>query len=177
MRRSILFVLLALVALAAWCNVPHREKQGQVEHSALNDIRIYAYRDWQSTGLRVHQGDMLVLDAEGSWLYTPDEYNGPQGHKTYRAPSFYPLPSVPGGALIGRIGEEGKPRYVGDHARWHVQSEGMLYLRIDDDILSDNKGYVTVHIKVAPAQADQQSGAHSPQERLIVVTRVSPRQD
>ena len=177
MRRSILWALLALVALAAWCRVPPQDKEGQSEHSALNDIRIYAYRDWQSTGLRVHEGDLLTLQAEGTWLYTPDEYHGPEGHRTYRAPSFYPLPSVPGGALIGRIGEEGKPRYVGESARWRAGRDGMLYLRIDDDILSDNEGFVTVDIQVRPAQADEHPGAPSYQERLIVVTRVSPRQE
>jgi hypothetical protein len=177
MKRSILFVLLSLVALTAWCNVPQQEKQGRVEHSALNDIRIYAYRDWQSTDLRVHQGDLLTLEAQGTWLYTPDEYHGPRGHRTYRAPSFYPLPSVPGGALIGRIGEEGKPRYVGDGVQWRAQREGMLYLRIDDDILSDNKGFVTVEIEVIPAEANEQPGVSSLQERVIVVTRVSPQQD
>jgi hypothetical protein len=177
MKRSILWTLLALVALAAWCNVPPGERQGQVEHSALDDIRIYAYRDWQSTGLRVHPGDLLTLIAQGSWLYTPDEYHGPQGHQHYRAPDFYPLPGVPGGALIGRIGEEGEPRYVGDNTRWRVQTGGMLYLRIDDDILSDNEGFVTVDIQVDPAQATEQGGAYAPQERVIVVTRISPGQE
>jgi hypothetical protein len=174
MKRSILFVLLALMALIAWCQVPPQEKQGQIEHSMLNDIHIYAYRDWQSTGLRVHEGDLLTLKAEGSWLYTPDEYHGPEGHRRYRSPSFYPLPSVPGGALIGRIGEDGDPRYVGDSARWRAQSGGMLYLRIDDDILSDNEGFVTVDIEIHPAQASEQPGVYSSQERVIVVTRVSP---
>jgi hypothetical protein len=174
MKRSILFVLLATVALIAWCQVPPQEKQGQIEHSALENIRIYAYRDWQSTGLRVHEGDLLTLKAEGSWLYTPDEYHGPEGHRHYRAPSFYPLPSVPGGALIGRIGEEGEPRYVGAEARWLAQGGGMLYLRIDDDILSDNEGFVRVDIQVEAAQANEQRGDRFSQERVIVVTRVSP---
>jgi hypothetical protein len=177
MKRSILFVLLALVALTAWCRIPPQEKRGQTEHSALDDIRIYAYRDWQSTGLRVYEGDLLTIQAAGSWLYTPGEVHGPQGHRTYRAPSFYPLPSVPGGALIGRIGEEGKPRYVGESARWPAQSGGMLYLRIDDDILSDNEGYVTVDIQVQTAEATAQPGVSNSQERVIIVTRVSPQQE
>lgn len=174
MKRSILYVLLALVALTAWCRVPSQEREGQIEHSALNDIRIYAYRDWQSTGLRVQQGDMLNLEAEGSWLYTPDEYHGPQGHRHYRAPSFYPLPSIPGGALIGRIGEEGEPRYVGDGMRWRAQSDGLLYLRIDDDILSDNEGFVTVRVQIDPAQSDESQDDRAYQEYGVIVTPVSP---
>ena len=173
MKRSILYVLLALVALSLWCKAPAVKQGGQIEHSALNDIRIYAYRDWQSTGLRVHQGDRLILEAKGSWLYTPQEYHGPQGHRHYRAPSFYPLPSVPGGALIGRIGEAGEPRYVGDGTRWRAQSDGMLYLRIDDDILSDNEGYVTVSIQVETVQTNEQQRNPVYQE-YGVVTPVSP---
>ena len=174
MKRSILYVLLALIALSAWCRVPPQEKQGQIAHSMLDDIRIYAYRDWQSTGLRIQQGDLLTLEAEGTWLYTPGEYNGPEGHRRYRAPSFYPLPSVPGGALIGRIGEDGDLRYVGDRAQWRAQSGGLLYLRIDDDILSDNEGFVTVNVQIHSAQADEQPGVRSSQERVIVVTPASP---
>jgi hypothetical protein len=83
---------------------------------------------------------------------------------------------VPGGALIGRIGDEGDPRYVGDRVRWRAQSGGMLYLRIDDDILSDNEGFVTVDIQIDPAQDDEQPAVRSSQERVIVVTRVSPQQ-
>jgi hypothetical protein len=177
MKRSTLLTLLALVALTAWCSVPPGEKRGQVEHSALTDIRIYAYRDWQSTGLRVQPGDVLILEARGSWLYTPDEYHGPEGHPHYRAPDFYPLPGVPGGALIGRIGEEGKPRYVGDSTHWRVQTGGMLYLRIDDDILSDNEGFVNVDIQLDAEQPPDQTGAYAPQEQVIVVTRVSPGQE
>ena len=79
--------------------------------------------------------------------------------------------------MIGRIGEEGKPRYVGDSARWRAESGGMLYLRIDDDVLSDNEGFVTVNVEIQPAQPNEQSGDLPPQERVIVVTRVSPRQE
>ena len=126
MKRSLGWVLLALIALAGWCSVPQEAKRGQVAHEALDDVRIYAYRDWQSTGLRVHQGDTVFIEAQGSWLYTPDEYHGPEGHRRYRSPDFYPLPGVPGGALIGRIGEDAAPTYVGKRARWRAQRDGLL---------------------------------------------------
>jgi hypothetical protein len=154
MKRSVLIVFLAVIALVGWCSLPRETKRGQVEHESLDSIRIFAYRDWQSTGLRVHQDDVLTIEAEGSWLYTPEEYHGPGGHRRFGSPDFYPLPGVPGGALIGRIGEEGEPFYVGERARRQVQRDGLLYLRIDDDILSDNEGYVTVQVEVTrPDQA------------------------
>jgi hypothetical protein len=152
MKRSILFALLAVVALLGWCSIPQEKKRGQVEHTSLESIRVYAYRDWQSTSMRVREGELLDLEAGGNWLYTPGEYHGPKGHPHYASPTFYPLPGVPGGALIARIGESGKPRYVGERQRWQAERDGLLYLRIDDDILSDNEGYVTVKVRVSPVQ-------------------------
>jgi hypothetical protein len=143
---------LALIALVGWCNIPQEEKRGQVEHVSLNSIQIFSYRDWQSTGLHVQENDLLTIEAEGTWLYTPGEPHGPEGHRRYASPTFYPLPGVPGGALIGRIGEEGELFYVGERLRWRAECDGFLYLRIDDDILSDNEGYVTVEIQVIPAE-------------------------
>ena len=152
MKRSLVLVLLALTALAGWCSISPEEKRGQVEHASLDSIRIFAYRDWQSTDLLVEQDDLLTINAEGNWLYTPGEYHGPEGHRRYVSPAFYPLPGVPGGALIGRIGEEGEPFHVGKSLRWRAERDGLLYLRIDDDILSDNEGYVTVEVQVDPAE-------------------------
>jgi hypothetical protein len=154
MKGTIVLALLALVALLAWCSVPGEATRGVVEHASLNPTRIYAYRDWQSTGVRVGQDDLLMIEAEGEWTYTPDEVHGPEGHRIYRAPGFYPLPDVPGGALIGRVGEEGEPFYVGQRMNRRVREEGLLYLRIDDDILSDNEGYVTVEVEVRSAEAN-----------------------
>lgn len=148
MKRSLVFILLALTALVGWCNIPQEEKRGQVEHTSLNGIQIFAYRDWQSTGLLVGQDDLLSIKAQGSWLYTPGEYHGPEGHRRYASPTFYPLPGVPGGALIGRIGEEGEPFHVGKSQRRRANRDGLLYLRIDDDILSDNEEYVAVEVQV-----------------------------
>jgi len=154
MKTSFVLALLALIALLAWCGVPREATRGAIDHASLNQIRIYAYRDWQSTGVRVGQDDLLTVEAEGEWTYTPGEVHGPQGHPVYLAPRFYPLPGVAGGVLIGRIGEEGDVFHVGRFMRRRVEAEGFLYLRIDDDILSDNEGYVTVEVEVRSAEAN-----------------------
>jgi hypothetical protein len=159
MKATFVLALLALFALLAWCSVPQEVTRGVVEYESLNEIRIYAYRDWQNTGVRVERDDMVTVEAQGEWTYTPGEVHGPEGHRIYRAPRFYPLPGVPGGVLIGRIGEPGEDGggnlfQVGKRARWRASREGYLYLRIDDDILSDNVGYVTVHVEVERAEGD-----------------------
>jgi hypothetical protein len=125
-----------------------------VAQEALHQQKIYAYRDWQSVGVQLHADEQVEIWAEGEWLYTPGEYHGPAGHPRYPAPDFYPIAGVPGGVLIGKFGETGIPFMVGSHT-WEStngrQAAGLLYLRINDDILSDNKGSVVVDITVSPA--------------------------
>jgi hypothetical protein len=132
-----------------------------VAQETLHKQKIYAYREWQSVGVQVHVGERVQIQAEGEWLYTPGEYHGPAGHPRYPAPSFYPVSGVAGGVLIGKIGENGTPFVVGRNnwgltaANWSSssrgQEEGLLYLRINDDILSDNRGSVVVEVTVTPA--------------------------
>ncbi len=154
MKKSLILVLLTLIACIGLIGVTTRETIMPVTQESLTRPRVFAYRDWQSVGVRVQDGDRLYIQASGTWLYTPDEYHGPEGSSRYRAPNFYPLPHVPGGALIGRIGEDGRPFYVGRGGDWPVNRSGKLYLRIDDDILSDNDGWVAVEVTVSHPEAD-----------------------
>jgi hypothetical protein len=148
MKKSFLLVLLTFITFIGLIVLVAQAGVMPVTQESLTQPRIFAYRDWQSVGVRVQDGDTLRIQAKGTWLYTPGEYHGPEGHARYHAPSFYPLPGVRGGALIGRIGETGQPFYVGRYSTRWIDQEGTLYLRIDDDILSDNEGYVTVEITV-----------------------------
>jgi hypothetical protein len=129
-----------------------------VGQETLHKQKIYAYRDWQSTGVQLHANETVAITAEGEWLYTPGEYHGPEGHPRYPAPDFYPIPGVAGGVLIGKIGESGTPFVVARNS-WNASydgwdasagryAEGLLYLRINDDILSDNRGAVAVDVSV-----------------------------
>ena len=95
--------LAAVAAIIAVAGCGPGSQPASIEH------RIYASRDWQSIGLQVRPGDKIAVRAHGAWLYTPGEYHGPEGHARYLAPSFYPVPGVPGGVLLARIGEVGQP--------------------------------------------------------------------
>jgi hypothetical protein len=150
MKKSLLLVLLTLLASIGLIVLIVQEMILPMSHEALTSPRIFAYRDWQSVGVQVQAGDVIQIRAKGNWMYTPGEYHGPEGHARYRAPNFYPLPNVPGGALIGRVGERGEPFYAGRRVTWRVEQAGLLYLRIDDDILSDNDGWVTVEVSLSP---------------------------
>ncbi len=121
-----------------------------VQQTDLRESRIYAYREWQSSGIRLREGEYAQIRADGSWLYTPDEFHGPEGHARYPAPDFYPAPGVAGGVLLARLGDTGAPIVVGRNGTVRVPAgeSGMLYLRINDDVLSDNDGSVTVEVTV-----------------------------
>jgi hypothetical protein len=118
---------------------------------AMAQTQIYAYRGWQSTGIRLKTNETAAIRASGEWLYTPGEWHDANGHRRYPAPSFYPVPGVAGGVLLARIGENGTPQPVGKRGYLWAGEPGMLYLRINDDILSDNKGLLDVAIEVIPA--------------------------
>lgn len=133
----VLYLLLADVMIPT-----HQETMAQT--------RVFAYRNWQSTGIRLEAGETAVIRAEGEWLYTPGEWHGAEGHSRYPAPSFYPMTGVPGGLLLGRVGEQGNPQWVGTRGHLYAGEPGMLYLRINDDILSDNQGALDVEIEVLP---------------------------
>lgn len=152
-KKSLWLIPLALFAFSGWIGLVTRETVLPVSQESLAAPRVYAYRAWQSVGVRVREGDELRIRARGNWMYTPDEYHGPEGHARYSAPGFYPLPSVPSGALIGRVGEKGEPFYVGRGGVWWMKESGLFYLRIDDDILSDNDGWVTVEATVVSPTA------------------------
>ena len=148
-RRISLLVVLAIGALLAFGGLVASAAWGPQSQESLLVHRVFAYRSWQSTGVQLHKGDRYILRAEGLWMYSPYAGpNGPEGHRRYLSPNFYPLPNVGGGSLIGRIGEEGRPFYVGRGMAGQAETNGLLYLRIDDDLLGDNIGSVTIKVTV-----------------------------
>lgn len=149
-KRILVFVILPLLALCLFANLVLHANGGPIHQADLSEQRIYAYRGWQSIGLTLHPGEVLTIRAQGRWLYSPDVgYHGPEGSSVqFPAPLYYPLPNKIGGCLIARIGETGQPFYVGRGTTVPVETFGPLYLRINDDIVTDNDGYVTVEVTV-----------------------------
>jgi len=56
-----------------------------------------------------------------------------------------PLPNALMGALIGRIGNSA-PFGIGDQSSFTAPASGMLFLRVNDDNLSDNAGEFAVDL-------------------------------
>ncbi len=108
---------------------------------------IYSYRQWQSTGYYLNPGDRVFIRANGQWMYSPVVgWHSPDGGEP--APSYYPMPSARGGALIGKIGEDGQAFVVGWYHELTAREPGLLYLRINDDKLGDNQGELNLSIQI-----------------------------
>jgi hypothetical protein len=152
LRTPLTWLILGLLTLCslAWALRPGEWQPSR--HAGLMTQTIQAYRQWQSTGIKLEAGDYVTVRASGEWQYSPlVGLHGPAGGLP--AVSSYPMPSARGGALLGRIGESGERFYVGPRYTGHVRAPGMLYLRINDDLLGDNQGKLDVTIDVIRATA------------------------
>jgi hypothetical protein len=84
---------------------------------------------WLDTGVTLDPSMRLVVVANGHvdlWPQTPGQYvAGPKGYNAVGKGTQFMA-----GALVGRIGENGKPFLVGDRYDSSVGEEGKLYLHI-----------------------------------------------
>lgn len=145
------WLILAVATLANAAAALGMGAWGPRSQGDLADYTVYAYRQWQSTGIYLQQGDRYAIRARGEWLYSPFVgLHGPAGGLA--GMPTYPMNYAPGGALLGRIGDAGEPFYVGADATGATVQAGMLYLRINDDILSDNRGQLVIDIDVLRAE-------------------------
>lgn len=153
LRRFFLPLLALMTIPALLCGAPwaiRPDTWRPHSHTELITHTIYAYRQWQSAGVEVQKGDRLSLRASGEWLYSPlVGLHGPEGGGR-PSPAWYPVARIPGGALLGRVGENGEPFYVGRRTTWVADQPGLLFLRINDDLLGDNVGQLTLEIEVTP---------------------------
>jgi hypothetical protein len=105
--------------------------------------------DWTDTGLDVRRGETLTINATGTIQFADRTLGtGPDGAAGLRALGGAPMPRELLGALVARVGRSA-PFLVGARAdRLAVPMDGPLYLRINDDVLDDNRGEFRVSISV-----------------------------
>jgi len=111
-------------------------------------IAVPANQQWTPTGIRVNFGDKLQLQISGQiTLRTndPKDVAIPQGSLLQRYAPNAPMPKVLAGALIGRI-DGGQPFGIGNLSSILAPASGMLYLGVNDDVVSDNSGQFSVTI-------------------------------
>jgi len=126
-------------------------------------MTVIGNRSWQDSGVAITQGQKVSLRASGEWTGQMEfvsketfivRWKGPEGGFAVdpaRA-SLFLLPSVLGGALVGKIGPDGAPFLVGASLDLTASVSGNLFLAMNDDqgMLKDNQGSVQVSISVGP---------------------------
>lgn len=103
---------------------------------------------WTNTGFNVRRGQFLRFEPSGEIrLSTNGEDIGrPAGALSARHADKATIPSIPVGALIGRVGN-GQPFSIGDTTNaFDMPDNGRLFLGVNDDHVQDNSGNYVVKI-------------------------------
>ena len=124
-------------------------QQGQGRPSGLRErtVSVEAARDWNDTGVDVRPGQTIFFEASGRVHWGPGRQDGPAGEGNSPFNASRPMPSRPGGSLIGRVGSGDDVFYVGDErGPIRVRSGGRLFLGVNDDYRKDNSGAFRVTV-------------------------------
>jgi len=111
-------------------------------------IIVPSTTQWTATSIRVNQGDRLQFNSSGEIQLRPANFNDKAnvaGSLTGRTAPNSPIPTALAGALIGRI-DSGRPFGIGNQTTIVAPASGLLYLGINDDVLTDNSGQFNVTI-------------------------------
>lgn len=86
---------------------------------------------WTNTNVSLSSGAELNISASGQIGYdSSSDTCGPDGLSSSKGSP--PLPNQNGASLIGKIGENGNPFFIGSSYSSTVSSSGILYLSIND---------------------------------------------
>ena len=111
-------------------------------------VRVAANQPWTDTGVTVNVGDHVTFQASGQIAFgrSPGQTSDPNGNGAERRAN-YPDPTVPVGALIGKVGN-GAPFAIGMQTQpLAMPASGRLYLGVNDNQHDDNAGAFTVLIR------------------------------
>jgi hypothetical protein len=103
---------------------------------------------WTNTGLNVSRGQWLRFEPSGEirLSFNGDDMATAAGAKSFRFAEKSQIPTIPVGALIGRIGN-GAPFSIGDTTQaFQMGASGRLFLGVNDDHVPDNSGNFVVRI-------------------------------
>ena len=133
------------------------EPVDQVDPDAVS-VLVPGTEQWTDTGISLSIGDTVSIEADGTM--TPDVYNealyGPDGvpdRPSVRIYNVEGLEEQNHNSLIGRIGEVGAPFPVGSQLQFIVDTEGRLFLGINDTDVANNAGVFTVMVTVNPSSS------------------------
>ena len=127
-----------------------RDRDAYMERSAApanaRSVVVPSNVQWTNTGFNVTRGQYLRFEPSGEIrLSTNGEDIGrPAGAMSARHADKATIPTIPVGALIGRVGN-GQPFPIGDTTNaFDMPDSGRLFLGVNDDHVNDNSGNYVV---------------------------------
>jgi hypothetical protein len=118
-----------------------RPQSGLRERAVTVDART----QWTDTGIDVRGGQQMFFAATGQVRWGPGRRDGAAGERNSPFNQGRPMPDRNAAALIGKIGPNGDPFFIGeDREAIRVRGSGRLFLGINDDFLGDNSGTLRV---------------------------------
>ena len=105
--RRFLFLAGAVVLLLMLPRTIQRALTVSHPHSELIAKRIFAYRDWQSTGVRIDQGDLVEIEAQGNGFTRPMSITGRKGTLSFPRPASTPFRADPAAPSSGESAKTG----------------------------------------------------------------------
>jgi hypothetical protein len=110
------------------------------------EVIVSADVPWNDAGIEIRQGQSVYFVATGRVNWGPGRRDGAAGERNSPHNPTRPIPSRPGAALVGRIGDQ-DPFFIGDdRGPVRIRQSGRLYLGINDDYLEDNSGNFRVTV-------------------------------
>jgi hypothetical protein len=108
-------------------------------------VNVNARTAWTDTGVDVRSGQDLRFTATGQVRWGPNRRDGAAGERNSPYNQARPMPDRNAAALIGKIGPNGDPFFIGDtRDLLRMRATGRLFLGINDDYLADNSGSLRV---------------------------------
>lgn len=142
--------IVALVSVAAAC--------GSEASSTPASVVVAGTEAWADTGIELSIDDTVLIEADGEITpSTPDvALHGPDGmlDPAGRRYNVEGLEEANHAGLIGRIGEAGAPFQVGSRLVFVADTEGLLFLGINDGDVGNNAGEFTATVTVNPSGVD-----------------------
>ena len=127
-------------------------------HLKGHKATIQANEPWQPSGVQVKSGDALKILAIGKWSAAPafGVWSGPEGLSKDLGKE---VPWIPLAALMGKIGEKGKPFEVGPEVELKASGNGELFFAINDPFpwVKDNSGTMQVSVYTGQPSASLSS--------------------
>lgn len=104
---------------------------------------IYANDGWQETAIGLNPEDILLISYVGGiWGFAENENNCGIGNTWWEDRDLTGGEAAQQGSLMGKLGNYSS-FFVGNHLVKAVDVYGALAFRINDDLLTDNHGYLT----------------------------------